>query len=174
VNTLFTPESSTNINVPKFVDPEFVMRNNYYVVSDGKVFNSYSIKVIPDKAEDNLIRIERNPPVLLEGFAIVGRKIYMVSMQDLLRKIIRKSKEIKKEASNGTSNNSTNAPANPTSTTAAISSFLNSNPADALSGVIESGTVDASELEISKAANAAWEEQVGSLFDPSFEVEDSA
>jgi hypothetical protein len=136
--------------VPKYVDEEFVPRNNYYVVTDGKNFYSYSIKakdLVPDAP---IIRLERNPPVLMEGYAIIGRRVYLVSRQDLLRKVVRKSKEIVKES---TTNDATNT----NSTVAAA--LANSTVSDS----DEPGLGEAAQLEITKNADAAWKEQVGTL-----------
>jgi hypothetical protein len=136
--------------VPKYVDEEFTPRNNYYVVTDGRSFYSYSIKAKELNPDAPIIRLEKNPPVLMEGYAIIGRRVYLVSRQDLLRKVVRKSKEIVKES---TTNDTTNINS---TVAAAIASAAVSNPD-------EPGLSEAAQLEIAKNADAAWKEQVGTL-----------
>jgi hypothetical protein len=136
--------------VPKYVDEEFTPRNNYYVVTDGRRFYSYSIKAGEMNPDAPIIRLERNPPILMEGFAIIGRRVYLVSRQDLLRKVVRKSKEIVKES---TTNDATNINS---TVAAAIASA-------AVSDSDEPGLSEAAQLEIAKNADAAWKEQVGTL-----------
>ena len=162
MSLLVTPARS-DINVPKYVDDRFVLRNNYYVVTNGTIFNSYPLKVFSSNDTDLIIRMERNPPTLLEGYAIVGRKVYQVSYQDLLRKIIRKSKEVKPEISDEPNTNTRTSP---------LATIVSSDRDGTLSDLFEPGALAAAELEISKAADLAWEEQVGSLFNPSFEEEE--
>jgi hypothetical protein len=136
--------------MPKYVDEEFVPRNNYYIVTDGTRFYSYSIKAKELNPEVPIIRLERSPPVLMEGYAVLGRRVYLVSRQDLLRKVVRKSKEIVKES---TTNDATNINS---TVAAAIARSAVSNPD-------EPGLSEAAQLEITKNADAAWKEQVGTL-----------
>ncbi len=160
-NLLNVSTEDTNVNLPKHVETTFVLRNNFFVVTNGEIFNYYPIKVLASNDASSLIRLERAPPVLLEGYAIIGKKIYIVPLQDLQRKIIRKSREIKRD----TQNDSTEPAAKSVSTlTDAVQSV-------ALPDYLKSGLIDLTELEISKAADATWKDQIGTLYDNPFEEE---
>lgn len=162
MNLLDAGEVELNVNLPKYTEDTLVIRNNYFVVTNGVVFNSYPIKVFPSEESSPLIRLDKNPPVLLEGYAIIGRKLYLVPMQDLLRKVIRKSREIKKETTNEPGNTE------PKSLSTIARAFKSSIvPSDD-----EQRTNDAADLEISKAADATWEDQIGTLHDNPFEEEE--
>lgn len=170
MNLLKINDVETNVNLPKFTETTFILRNNFYVVTDGVIFNYYPIKVFPSEDASPLIRLERNPPVLLEGFALIGKKIYLVPLKDLQRKIIRKSREIKRKTSNATGITESKS----------LSTLIADNEFTSISIIDESGTVDASELEIFKIADATWKDQIGALYcDPDeeeddWEIEDSA
>lgn len=166
MNLLNINEEETNVNLPKHVETTFILRNNFYVVTNGEIFNYYPIKVAPSEDISPLIRLERTPPVLLEGYAIVGKKIYIVPLQDLQRKIIRKSREIKRETQNASDTSTDSNTEQPSATT-----LINTLRASALSAFDESGISEASELEIAKAAHATWEDQVGALYGNPFEEE---
>ena len=155
-------------NVPKLALSELTVKDNYYVVKKGDVYNYFPIKVKPFTEEDNIIRFEKSPPVLMEGIAIVGKKPYKVTPQDLMRQIIRKSREVavpKRDKVNGKSGSTRNA------TPAVSETVQHSN---------ESGTVGKTEVEESQAADNAWEDQIGALFDlisakeGEFEISDPA
>ncbi len=129
----------------------FQLKNNYYVVTDGHAFSYYNVKIFPDEGGP-LLRFEKSPPIRMEGLLITDGKIYRVSADDLSRLIIRKSKEIK-GLLNGTDSNST------TTETVSLDSLGNST----IPSEVEFGINQANELEISKAADLAWQNEIGSL-----------
>lgn len=166
------------VNLPKISLPTFELRNRFYVVTDGETFNYYAITIHTDNPDSPLLRIDKSPPVILEGFAVLNKKIYRVSAQDLLRKIIRKSQEVTIEVINGKP-----------SITSATSSTNAANGVDDLPSKTvqhsnESGTFPEAGLEVSKTIDASWLEQVRSLLDledteegfftQEWEIEDSA
>ncbi len=161
MNFLITPEE-TSVNVPKFTENSLVIRNNYYVVTNGEVFNYYSIKILEGTKESPLLRFEKSPPVLLEGMVIVGKKVYQVTLADLYRRVIRKSREIKIEASDATNTTAT-------SLSTIVASATDNNP---IPNFHESGVSESFDLEITQAANIAWQEEVGSLLSSISEEED--
>jgi hypothetical protein len=155
-------------NVPKLATSELTVKDNYYVVKTGQLYNYYPIKVKTFTETDSIIRFEKSPPVLMEGIAIVGKKPYRVTPQDLLRQIIRKSREVavpKRDKVNGKSGNvGTVEPAS-------IKAIQHSN---------QSGVSAKTEVEEHAVADAAWDDQIGALFDfiaakeGEFEITDSS
>jgi len=148
--------------------PTLDIKNNYYVVKVGLLYNYYSIKIKPFTEEEGIIRFEKAPPVIMEGVAIVNRKLYHVTPQDLLRGVIRKYRELavpaKREKVNGKSE-----------------STRTSTVRETLQHPVKSGTGSETELEIVQAADNAWSEQIGALLDiiaekegVEFEISDSA
>lgn len=170
MNLLNVKAEETNVNLPKYTETTFILRNNYYVVFNGEVYNYYPIKVKAWGDDDPFIRLEKSPPVILEGYAMVGRKIFLVTVKDLQRKVIRKSREIQREVQNATESANNQS----------VSTILDSGTATAVLTEDERRLIDATEMEVRKAADAAWEDQVRALLnDPDeeegeWEVEDSA
>jgi hypothetical protein len=86
---LVKPDPS--FTLPKLTMNDFKLKNNYYVVTNGEVFNYYPIKV-EKETDAPFIKFEKSPPVILEGLAVVNKQVYRVPLADLLRGIIRKSR----------------------------------------------------------------------------------
>lgn len=142
---------------PRFIETSFTFRNNFYVITDGTHFVYYPIRASANSASP-ILRMFRTPPVLLEGMAMVNNKVYLVPYDDLVRRIIRKSREIQKEVNHASSST--------------IPDIVNTVAADSISDLIKSGVIDASEVEVSEAADAAWADQIGSLLYPLSEEEE--
>lgn len=143
--------STSSKNVPKMSSPTLDIKDNYYLVKTGFLYNYYPIKVKPYTEGDNIIRFEKSPPVLMEGIAIVGKKPYHVTPEDLMRQIIRKSREVavpKRDKVNGKSGSAS---------TSTVRETVQHPDKQSASGKAE--------MEILQNANAAWAEQIGALFD---------
>jgi len=151
--------STSSKNVPKMSSPALEIKNNYYLVKTGLLYNYYPIKVKPFTDGDSIMRFEKAPPVLMEGIVIINKKPYHVTVQDLMRQVIRKSREVavaKREQANGNSG------------TTSIKALR-----QAVQHPVEQGSVREASVEIIEDANAAWEEQIGALLD-SFSAKEGA
>lgn len=161
---------SSTINVPKMSSSTLEIKNNYYVIKNGLFFNYFPIKVEETPPEANIIRFEKTPPVIVEGVAIISKKLYRVTAQDLLRGVIRKSREIaiaKREEVNGTTKSTTNSRSY---TVIGTEESTGSGSGDiAIPETVRNPTQRTAspktELEIGEAADAAWQDQVGALLD---------
>lgn len=145
--------STSSKNVPKLATAELTVKDNYYVVKTGQLYNYYPIKVKTFTEADSIIRFEKSPPVLMEGIAIVGKKPYRVTPQDLLRQIIRKSREVavpKRDKVNGKSGNAGTG---------------SSTQIEAVQHSDKPGVSGEAEVEERQVADAAWDDQIGALFD---------
>lgn len=145
--------SVSSKNVPKLITAELAVKDNYYVVKTGLLYNYYPIKVKTFTDTDSIIRFEKSPPVLVEGIAIVGKKPYRVTPQDLMRQIIRKSREVavpKRDKVNGKSGKTG-------SDSVVVPEAIQHSNKPAVGAKTE--------MEECQAADAAWEEQIGALFD---------
>lgn len=145
--------SVSSKNVPKLITAELAVKDNYYVVKTGSLYNYYPIKVKAFTETDNIIRFEKSPPVLMEGIAIVGKKPYRVTPQDLMRQVIRKSREVavpKRDKVNGKSGKAG-------SEDIVVAETIQHSDQSAVSAEVE--------MEECQAADVAWEEQIGALFD---------
>lgn len=147
----------TSLNVPKMSMRTFEIKSSYYVVTDGTIFNYYNIATHPDEDSSPLIRFKKSPPILLEGVAIVNKKVYHVSTDDLLRRVIRKSKEIIQEATNAGTNRSSSSKSKSSGDSIAS---ITSNPVQLTD---QPGIVAETEMEIAKASDLTWENQIGAL-----------
>jgi hypothetical protein len=146
------------------------VRKNYYVVFDGNLFHYYPIKVTGFEEDKPLLRFEKTPPVLMEGIALIGpiggkSKPYFVTVEDLKRGLIRKSRELKQanpsevqenEANNSGSPETISNQNSPTGSSSSSSSAVQRarfQPSGSpMLGMEEDSRVD-----------AAWSEQIGSL-----------
>lgn len=152
---LVQPDPS--FTLPKLTMNDFKLKNNYYVVTNGEVFNYYPIKVEKDLGTE-LLRFEKAPPVILEGIAVVNKKMYKVPVQDLLRGIIRKSREINLEVENGS--NASDAD-DSTSATEVIDTPVAGRKT--VQRKDERGISREAEVEVGKTADAAWQDQMRAL-----------
>lgn len=66
-----------------------------YIVPQNGAFHYYSIKVKEESLGKPIMRFEKRPPLLVDGWVSVKRKLYAVTMDDILRGIIRKSREVR-------------------------------------------------------------------------------
>lgn len=147
-------------NAPKMSSEIFEMKNNYYVVTDGVMFNYYPIKVVLDDETSPIIRIEKSPPVLLEGLAVINRQVFKVTLQDLHRRIIRKSRKYNLEVLNGTTSTSSSTD---TGTENGIITIATNIIESTVQHTDESAVSSDPEVEIGSAADLAWEEQIRTL-----------
>jgi hypothetical protein len=159
-------------NVPKAFSSTLDMKNNKYVIKTGLIYNYFDIKVAPAAETDGVIRFEKTPPVLIEGIAVVGKKFYKVTPQDLLRGVIRKSRELvvpKREKVNESAGNGIRSdivgPGSSGDTGTSENIISATSVSEALFGSNEQGTGSETGVEEAIRANLAWEEEVGALFD---------
>jgi len=117
------------------------IRGDTFVVQVGLLYNHYTIR--PDDRYTNkpIFTLKKRPPVLREGIAIINRKFYHVPLQDILRGVVRKSREIKQVANEQS---------------------ITSTPDVSVSN--KQGAGDPPTEEERSNADLAWEEQVGTLF----------
>lgn len=155
-------------NLPKMSIPTLEVRKNYYVIPDGQQYHYFPIKVTDDGRP--IIRFEKAPPVLMEGIAIVGDpwrkiKLFKVPIQDLMRGVIRKSREIKpanRVKANGSSGIATNQPGTDNSEGAYAPTRRDRVDAN-VQHKDQQGLEDGLEVEVCQAADLAWTEQIDTL-----------
>lgn len=146
------------------------IKNNFYVVKSGLLFNYFPIKIVDTEADAPLFRFEKTPPVIMEGVAIIGKKLYHATPADLLRGVIRKSREIaiaKREGINGKSESKSVGSTGSGGSSEGISGNIvgDVDVREAIQHPDEQRAGAKTELEIGKAADAAWQEQIGTLLD---------
>lgn len=165
---------------PKSSSSTFSVKNNQYVVTDGTTFSYYLMKVEDEETTSPIFRFNKTPPVLLEGIAIIRRKLYAVTIDDLMRGVIRKSREIKLEGKENarTSTDAENLSGSSTELHHAVQPrTVNIETSDVKSGgetvqlTDESGIMPFDTLEITEASNSFEPEQIGALLDLVFKEE---
>lgn len=154
-------------NMPKMSFPTLEIRKNYYVITEQGQYHYFPIKVMDDKSERPIFVLEKAPPVLIEGIAIIGSRLFRVRIQDLMRGVIRKSREIKpanRVQTNGSDGTASNT--NSSNATGSQGSGADAGRGSNESGVqrsVERSTPTAVEVEVGEAADLAWTEQIDSL-----------
>ena len=146
--------------VPKYTKSTFELKANYFVVEQGGQYHYFPVKIDPDTAEREVMRMVTRPPLLLQGHVIFGRKVYEVSVSDTLRGIVRKSSLVLQGRANGNTRGASatrdpSAPTNPDLRTSTDSS----------ADTDEHGISRDAGLEIEQAADLAWQEQTRSLLE---------
>ncbi len=108
-----------------------------------------------------ILRFEKSPPVILEGVAVIDKRAFRVTVQDLLRRVVRKSREI--DLGTLLDGNSSRR----------IITETTNDSTDPIIGISATNTVRHTDqlststedpLAFSEAADAAWSEQIGALF----------
>jgi len=157
------PRTEALLNIPKHSLDTFEIKNSYYIVEDEAThrYHYFPIRVDSQSENEHIIRFSRTPPVLMEGLAIIDKKIYHVPLSDLKRLIIRKSRLIGEKVENG-SNSST---IDISSGTISLSSGdgTATRPRKTVSSLDESGSGTEAGLEESRAPDDAFEEQIQAL-----------
>lgn len=164
---------------PKISTDNFEPMGNYFIVRQNRRYHYFPVKVEkhPPNAPTPILRFEKAPPVLMEGWVVTQKRVYLVTVQDLLRGIIRTANEYRfekekssdtTETTNSTSPNSANrigqssADPRPGKTAAAVSA-----PAYATDvfSFVEPGTLEAIGVESHDALDRLMSEQEQSLHD---------
>ena len=71
----------------------FTRKTGYYIVLANEVFNYFKIE-IPTEYGGHLFKFTKAPPVLREGFVVISKDIYFVTIQDLKRGLVRRSRKL--------------------------------------------------------------------------------
>lgn len=90
------------VKTPNFNYDSLVIKNNFFVIKDGLEYKYYKITVDNDVPLDEtgpIIRFDKHPPIIHDGIVILQKRLFRVTMQDIMRGVIRKSREIKVEES---------------------------------------------------------------------------
>ena len=153
-----TEQSSPRTNTPKLTLDAVEIKNNYYIVQEGTFNHYFPIRINSALENEHLFRLLKRPPVLMEGIAIVNRKLYFVTLKDLQRGVIRKYRVI------GESNNNAASITNAATVDDQIKFTVAAG--DGTKTVLHNDEQTVSsedQVEASKFANSTREEQIRSL-----------
>jgi len=152
---------------PKLSTSTLDIKSNFFVVPNAGLFNYFPVKIDADTADKPIMVFEKGPPILVDGIVIHNKKLYEVTSQDILRGIVRKSREIKVERDTRGSAKPTRPASTPvdTSSTDSAKNSIADVANKAIRDKQHSRVIETAELELAEAANAAWEDQVGTLLD---------
>lgn len=159
MSLVITDDFVAKRKAPTSVSEIMTRKNNYYIVKQGDLYNYFRITLQPYLAGDLIMRFNKHPPVIREGIVVIEKKCYRVTIPDLMRGVIRKSRELVK-VQNGTKSIATTIehakPVVPS--IVPISSgepTVHDSNEQAVSGEVEN--------EICQQADLCWNEQVESL-----------
>jgi hypothetical protein len=138
-------------NEPKWTRAALDVINNTYVVKKDLLYEYYPIECAPLKAGDKFIKLVKSPGIISGGTAIVGKQLYSVSLWDLLRRRINVSKQQRRSTTDDNIGERVTATKKSKSST--------KSKADSK----QSGSGQIFGVEVSEAADMAWEDQVHSL-----------
>jgi hypothetical protein len=132
-----------------------VIKNNFYVVEDAGRFYYYPVKVkLTTLNHPTIIRFAKGPPKLLSGVVMVGKKVYEITADDILRGVIRKSREVRFKK-----DKVSNARTVPTEQSSSPPRDTSDNEQDS----VECNTDNIIRVEEQQAADDAWNRQVEAL-----------
>jgi len=151
---------STRVIEPKFSSPTFRLKPSTYVVTNGQIFSYYAIKIEDETTEAPIFRFKQSPPVIRDGVVAIKKKLYFVTTKDLVRGIVRKSREIGLEELTGNDRTAITEQSNRVSSSENGDSSGTALPSEDQSGASEFAT-----LEINEANDSLEPEQVRALHD---------
>lgn len=125
------------VKPPKDSRPTLEYTKDTFVVRNGLLFDYYPMKasvLIPDK----IFNIIVSPPILTDGYACLGKEIYEVSKQDLMKRKVYVSKQYSNRGSS-------------------------TQPEQSVPNPPKQELDNSSGIEIDEDANLAWENQIDSL-----------
>jgi hypothetical protein len=131
------------------------IKNNTYVVQNGFLFEYYPL-VCKKTQRGNFLDIEISPGVLAEGVAMIDKKLYDVSLKDLVRRRIDVRKQRISEEPVREPRRRTRAKANDTVLTTASIVQLSADQQ-------RPSSLDSD--QVAQAADLAWQDQVGTLLE---------
>lgn len=123
---------------PKLTSPNLTCVKDTYVVQNGLLFDYYPIKTKP-LILDKVYSIEQSPPVILDGFVCIGKELYRVSADDIMKRKVYGNKRY--SAADTTTDTSTKSVSN--------------RP--------KQKSDDSIGFEIDQNADLAWQNQIDSL-----------
>ena len=151
---------TTSNNVPKLSVPTLELKNNYYVVPDNGLFNYFAIKITDESVDRPIMRLEKSPPIIVDGLMIIKKKIYAVTAGDLFRGIVRKSREIKTEKRDNSGNTGNSTRTEESSGRGTVSDL---NGTSVVQNPDQSGTNPIATMEVDQVVNSAWDDQIDAL-----------
>jgi hypothetical protein len=134
------------------------IKNNYFIVKEGEKYHYHKITVVDIDTPAAFFRLEKHPPVFCDGIVVIKKKLYRLPMADILRGVVRKSREITLKVTSDESKSRRSA-GKPIGTNDIV--VLTGN--EAFQHPNESAVSDDFEDEVSQQADVYWEEQVDSL-----------
>ena len=94
----FPPLETVVINTTKIrgsKNDTLVRKTGYYITFSGDKFHYFKTGGI-EKFNEDIWKIKIPlPPVLREGFVVIDKEVYLVTLEDLKRRLIRKSRKLK-------------------------------------------------------------------------------
>ena len=151
---------------PNFTRMTLEKKSGYFVVKVGDVYQYYKVKIRPEVegVESPLFWFEQAPGFIREGLFIYTKKVYLVTVPDLVRGIIRISREIKevkigrpKRTARSTSSNDT---------TGVSEVIISTASGEAVQSDVQSTAGDDAELQLIKQADIYLADQIQSLLNP--------
>jgi hypothetical protein len=136
------------------------VRDQRYLIKDGDEYYIFPIQVVGNE-DAPLLRFEVFPPLLREGFVVYKRNLYRVTLEDLQRGVVRKSRiiDLSKRASNVATGNAGSTESTNVSTDS-VPELYGSNLRECSD---QQGSSQDTALEIAQAIDDAWDDQVGAL-----------
>lgn len=170
--------------VARMSKDEFEAIGNTFIVRKKGRYHYFPVKVSKHAPNEPtpILRFEKLPPVIMEGWVVTQNRIYLVSIQDLLRGVVRTSNEYKMVKKDEPVDSSNVQPAAANSSNAELSgegeqtpgiaqtaetprSVEDAAPIGNLLAILEPGAVDALGVEGYEAVNRAFDQQVEALYD---------
>lgn len=156
---------------PKASKPRLVPYPGYYAVANGPLFDYYPISL--GKASGGFVEMVKAPTVFQEGYATIGKDLYLVTLKDLTRRRINvRSNPVRvgNETVESDNTDSTSVTSDSSTSTRTDTQLL--EPGHLLGN--KPGISEEIELQVSQDADLAWKEQINTLLfieDPEAEWE---
>lgn len=151
------------------------MKSNYYIVRREGQYHYFPVKVRPDTKNRPIMRFEKGPPLLLDGYVVVDRVLYSLPVRDIQRGQINTLRKIEQTREKKPSGRTRTTPT-PASTGNVITPAASGIPVATVEpppgNTGHGSAVNTPLLDVSEAADAAWKRQVESILDAIHSEED--
>jgi hypothetical protein len=162
---------------PKISLDAFDPMGNYFIVRQNRRYHYFPVKVEkhPPNAPMPILKFEKAPPVLMEGWVVTQKRVYLVTVEDLLRGIVRTSNEYRFDKEKSSAVAESNTTTGSGAATRSGESSTGAKPAPKSSGVsastyggdirnlVEPGTLESIGLESHAALDRLVSEQEQAL-----------
>lgn len=193
LNTSYSGELQLDLSIKKSsVQQTLQRKKGFFIVPAEGVFHYFKIGDIHPKGEHLFEIVGKRPPILREGLVVIDKDVFFVTVDDIQRSVIRKSRKLRlkrgtityddfltgnscvttstnpsTKENSGEDSGSTSAKQTGTKPDPKLGEVISNNDiADILKGNVKRGTDKVAKLDESEVIDMAFHQQIRALLSP--------